>query len=167
MFSFKRSSALKGNKNAAGPRKGSGALAVGHGAGGATAGTIGGLFGPVGSFAGGYVAGSSARHTIGTPNQAAGERQTRRARRASAVVGGIGVGIHGAIAGGLVGAANAGVAATTIRGAQVGMKVSGQRGAIIGGLAGFAAGAAVNYGASRLGARAAGAPKSLYNKKKK
>jgi hypothetical protein len=155
MVSFKRSSSLKGNKNAAGKRKGGG---LPSGKGGATAGTIGGLFGPVGSFAGGYIAGTNARATFGTANQAMGERQTRRARRASAIVGGTTLGIHA----GMVGAA----AGMAMKGGNVGAKVAGMQGALVGAAIGGTVGASLNYGASRLGARVAGSPKSNYNKKK-
>jgi hypothetical protein len=136
----KKSMALKGNKNAAGSR------------GGATAGTIGGLFGPVGSFAGGFIAGMHAKSTYNTPNRANGERVIKRARRASATVGGIGGAAAGATKGFLKGAAMLSsepeTAAMMAGGAIVG-------GAIAGG---------ISYAASRAGARLAGSGKSKYKK---
>jgi hypothetical protein len=170
MKNTKLSVSLKGNQNAKGSHHAIGggkALAQAHKAtpvkitgpfstGGAKVGTIGALFGPVGSLAAGAIAGNKANTSFGTANQAGGEKVIARARKASAVVGGV-AGALGTVASG-----------TAAHSALLGAVYGGTRGAIFGGAAGIAAGAAlgaaVNYGASRLGARAIGSGKSKYKK---
>jgi hypothetical protein len=166
MKNFRLSTALKGNQNAKGSHHaigGGGALAHAHKAtpakvtgpfstGGAKVGAIGALFGPVGSFAAGAIAGNKANLSFGTANQAGGEKVIARARKSSAIVGGGTLGI-----------------VTGFQGALVGTAMGGARGAAVGGIGGALAGAAVggalHYGASRLGARAIGSGKSKYKNK--
>jgi hypothetical protein len=136
----KLSAALKGNTNA----KGSG--------GGARAGAIGtALAGPLGSLVGGALAGRHANKTVHGPNKANGARVISRARKASAIVGGVQGAVGGAVKGAIVGAATGNVAAGAAGGAALG----------------GAAGAGVNYAASRVGARIMGSGKSKYKAKKK
>jgi hypothetical protein len=165
MKNAKLSVSLKGNQNAKGSHHAIGggkALAQAHKAtpvkitgpfstGGAKVGVIGALFGPVGSFTAGAIAGNKANTSFGTANQAGGEKVIARARKASAIVGGGSLGITAGFQGAVLGAA-----------------MGGTRGAAVGGVAGAVLGAAVggalNYGASRLGARAIGSGKSKYKK---
>jgi hypothetical protein len=135
----KLSAALKGNTNA-------------KGSGGGRAGAIGtAVAGPLGSLVGGALAGSKANKTLNTKDKAQGERIIKRARRASAITGGIQGAIGGGIKGAIVGAASGNVAAGAAGGAALG----------------GAAGAGMNYAASRVGAKMVGSGKSNYKAKKK
>jgi hypothetical protein len=165
MKNFRLSVALKGNKNAKGSHHaigGGGALAHANkstptkitgpfSTGGARVGAIGALFGPVGSFAAGAIAGNKANTSFGTANQAGGAKVIARARKTSAAVGGGALGI-----------------AAGFKGAAAGAIMGGARGAVMGGAVGAvlggAVGGALHYGASRLGAKAIGSGKSKYKK---
>jgi hypothetical protein len=145
MKNFRLSTALKGNQNAKGSHHaigGGGALAHANkptptkvtgpfSTGGAKVGAIGALFGPVGSLAAGAIAGNKANLSFGKSTQAGGEKVIARARKASAIVGGVG-GAVGSVASGMAGGS-----------ALAGAVYGGARGAVFGGAAGIAAGAAL------------------------
>jgi hypothetical protein len=153
MKSVKRSMALKGNQNAKGAR------------GGATVGTIGGLFGAPGSLVAGMVAQNHANKTLGSANKAQGQRVLKRQRQASTSMGAT----YGALS---VGTKAALVAhpATFVLGAKAytplllasGMGMT--KGAVVAGIGGAIVGAAIgggaNYLASRAGSAIIGGPKT-------